>query len=68
MLRLCWALARLARALLVWLAGLPRRAAVGLGAPLEGQPTRPEQLWRAVAITLPAALLVHSVIDLGVKV
>ena len=57
MLRLCWALARLARALLIWLAGLPARAAAELGAPVADQPARPKRLWTALLVAVPAALL-----------
>lgn len=57
MLRLCWALARLAAGLIRWLAGLPRRAATALGAPVDGKQARPGQFWRAMAVALPAALL-----------
>lgn len=57
MLRLCWALARLARALIRGLAGLPRHAAIALGAAVDGKPARPDQLWRVLAVALPAALL-----------
>ena len=57
MLRLCSALLDLLRALLPWLAGLPRRAALGLGAPIDGQPLRPERFRKAALIALPCALL-----------
>ncbi|WP_447725640.1 S26 family signal peptidase [Sphingomonas koreensis] len=57
MLRLCWALVRLARFVLGWLAGLPRRAAEGLGMPVDGQPPQSDRLWRALAVALPAAAL-----------
>lgn len=56
MFRLFWTLARLARTILGWAAGLPRRAAIGLGAPDSSGAARPERLWRGIAITVPVAL------------
>lgn len=56
MLRLCWALARLFHIAWHWLRGLPRRAAVGLGAEGLGQPASPSRLWRTVLVVVPIAL------------
>lgn len=57
MFRLFWALARLTRLWLIWFVGLPRRAAVELGAPAAGQPARSKRLWLVLGIAAPAALL-----------
>lgn len=37
--------------------GLPRRAAVALGAPGPGQPAQPARLWKACAIIIPSGLV-----------
>lgn len=54
MLSLAW---KAARRLAIALKGLPRCAAVALGAPGLGLPARPGRLWKACAIVIPAGLL-----------
>lgn len=56
MLRLFWALAETGPALWRWLRGLPREAAIALGAPGPGRPARPERLGQAMLVVLPLAL------------
>lgn len=53
MLRLFW---RLGKRCWEFLQMLPIRAAVALGSAGLGQPARPEQLWRGMAIVLPVGL------------
>lgn len=53
MLSLAW---KAAKRLAIALKGLPRRAAVALGAPGLGLPARPGRLWKACAIVVPAGL------------
>lgn len=55
--RLFRALAKLARAILLWLAALPGQAAAALGVASGDQPARPGRLWKAMAIAVPAALI-----------
>lgn len=57
MLRLFWLLVRALRALGTDLWGLPRKAAMALGAPGFGEPARPDRLWRTCLFVLPVALL-----------
>lgn len=54
MLRLVW---RLVRRSGTGLGMLPLRAAVALGSAGLGEPARPDQLWRAMAVILPIGLL-----------
>jgi len=56
MLRLVSALLEALRAVMPWLRGLPRQAAMALGAPGPDLESRPERLWLALAIILPIAL------------
>lgn len=56
MLRLFWVLVEALRGLWPRLRSLPGKAAVALGAEGLGEPARPERLWQALAIILPAAL------------
>lgn len=56
MLRLVSALLEALRAALELLRGLPREAAVALGAPGADFGPRPERLWLALALVLPVAL------------
>lgn len=57
MLRLFWALISFIRAAWLRLRRLPREAALALGAPDNGESARPERLWRALGVVVPAALL-----------
>lgn len=56
MLRLVSALLEGLRAFLPWLRGLPREAAIALGAPGPDLKHRPERLWLALAVVLPISL------------
>ena len=56
MLRLFWLLVRWIASLWPRLRGLPRKAAVALGAPGPDEAARPERLWRAMLVVLPLAL------------
>lgn len=57
MLRLFWLLISALRGLWVHFRGLPRKAALALGAAGAGMPKRPDRLWRTFAIVLPIALV-----------
>lgn len=57
MLRLFWVLASALLGLWPRLRRLPGKAAVALGAPGPGESARPARLWKALAISLPVALV-----------
>jgi type IV secretory pathway protease TraF len=56
MLRLCWAIVSFVVAIWHALRGLPRRAAISLGASGPEQHPDPARLWKALAVAIPASL------------